>query len=751
MHPSDLDIAWLRAFVAVADTGSLAAAAAELSIPENVLTERLRRLEETLGRPLLVYGTASLILTAEGGRLLDNARRLVVLHDDAVACVAEPQGRASVCPSAVADVSDACEAVRMRELLADAIGCVSEGFVLFDEQGRLAICNERYRKAYPLLADLLRPGVGFAELLHRAVQRGAAGPDVADPSGWIAERLSRHTRGGPPSDHRLADGRWYRISEHATRSGGVVKILTDITELKRHEEALAESEARYRRLVEMAPYGILVWDGARVRFANRVAARILGTGDVDAMAAIPVIAGEEGGRLFDRLPHPASGEAPAEPVEAHVTAPDGGVRELEVGVHAFAVEGAPAWFLVLNDVTQRKQAERALHQAQKMQAIGQLAGGIAHEFNNMLTAIGGFALMARRAPADRPRVEQCLTEIVKATERASGLTGQLLSFGRAGRPEAAKPVRVAAQVEDLRRFLRPILGERYQMQIVSGDPEAVVLIEPALLHQTLVNLAINARDAMPDGGTIAVRVDRERPGPAFFARHADLKPGTFVRVSVRDTGQGIPPDVLDRIFEPFFTTKEQGEGTGLGLSLVYSTVTRAGGAVEVESEPGHGTTFTLWLPAEAAAEPVGLDGAFGLDGFFDLDAGDGDEGLSMAASVLLVEDEEQVRDFIRLTLEDMGMRVVCAGDGVEAAEAFAAHGGAFDLLVTDLVMPRRGGAETARALRGENPDLPVVLISGYPPEKENLDDLLADVRRVVFLHKPINPDELADKVQALVV
>ncbi|HYD69024.1 PAS domain-containing hybrid sensor histidine kinase/response regulator [Azospirillum sp.] len=649
--------------------------------------------------------------------------------------------------------SDASEALRLRDLLADAIGCVSEGFVLFDEDGRLVLCNERYRNAYPLLADLLKPGVLFADVLRTAVERGAAGPRVDDPLGWIEERLRRHTRHEEPSDHRLADGRWYRISEHATRTGGVVKILTDITQLKSHEEALAQSEARYRRLVEMAPYGIVVWDGERVRYANRAAARIFGCGDPAAMAAIPVMEDADGEcvRLFDTLPPPVD-EAPfAAPLEARISTPDGDVREVEVGVHPFGVEGGPAWFLVFNDVTERKKAERAIHQAQKMQAIGQLAGGIAHEFNNMLTAIGGFALMARRAPDDRARVEQCLGEIVKASDRAAGLTAQLLSFGRQDRAEAARPVRVAGQLDDLRRFLRPILGERYEVRADVRAPDAVVLIEPSLLHQTLVNLAINGRDAMPDGGPITVTVDRTLPDAAFWQRHADLRRGPYVTISVRDAGTGIAPDVLDRIFEPFFTTKEQGVGTGLGLSLVYSTVTRAGGTVEVASEPGQGTTFTLFLPAEGAAAPLEEPPGPGLD---DLDAEapeDMDDGVSMAATVLLVEDEEQVRDFIRLTLEDMGMRVVTAADGPEALNAFAAHGGAFDLLVTDLVMPKMSGAEVARTLRRESPDLPIVLISGYPPETEILDDLLADTRRVIFLHKPINPDELAGQIHALVV
>ena len=632
-----------------------------------------------------------------------------------------------------------------RALLSDAIGCVSEGFVLFGADGRLVLCNDRYRAAYPLLSDHLVPGVRFADLLRVAVERGAAGDDLGDPSDWIAERLSRHIRSGPPTDHQLGDGRWYRISEHATRFGGVVKILTDITELKRHEEALADSEARYRRLVEMAPYGILIWDGLRLRFANRSAALILGSGDPEAMLRIPLVEATEFDgiqRLFDWLPPPGGGLEAPPPVEARFLTAQGALRELEVGIHPFAVEGEAAWFLVLIDITGRKQAERAIQQAQKMQAIGQLAGGIAHEFNNMLTAIGGFAQMARRAPQDRPRVEQCLTEIVKATDRASGLTAQLLSFGRPGQTDAARPVRVGAVIDDLRRFLGPTLGERHPLRTEGAGGGAVVTIDPALLHQSLLNLVLNARDAMPEGGPITIAV--ERPD------------GLGVTITVADTGCGIDPAVIDRIFEPFFTTKEPGAGTGLGLALVYSTVARAGGRVEVDSEPGRGTVFTLRLPAEDAAESPEEDasglGAFGFEGAGFLDAADDEmEGLSMAATVLLVEDEAQVRDFIRLTLEDMGMRVVCAADGSEALRAYADHGGAFDLLVTDLVMPQVGGASVARALRRENPDLPAVLMSGYPPETESLDDLLAEGCRTVFLRKPINPDELADTIHALLI
>ncbi|MBK4722520.1 PAS-domain containing protein [Azospirillum sp. YIM DDC1] len=693
--------------------------------------QELAELLDTLGARLSA---------APPGALTDLRDPLRALRDRLSAVLDDPA------PSHPLEAGEA----HFRALLSDAIGCVSEGFVLFGADGRLVLCNDRYRAAYPLLSDHLVPGVRFVDLLRVAVERGAAGDDLGDPSDWIAERLNRHTRSGPPTDHRLGDGRWYRISEHATRFGGVVKILTDITELKRHEEALADSEARYRRLVEMAPYGILIWDGQRVRFANRSAALILGSGDPEAMLRIPLVEATEFDgvqRLFDWLPPPGSDLEAPPPVEARFVTAQGALRELEVGIHpftvgAFAVEGEAAWFLVLTDITGRKQAERAIQQAQKMQAIGQLAGGIAHEFNNMLTAIGGFAQMARRAPQDRPRVEQCLTEIVKATDRASGLTAQLLSFGRPGQTDAARPVRVGAVIDDLRRFLGPTLGERHPLRTEGAGGGAVVTIDPALLHQSLLNLVLNARDAMPEGGPITIAVERTD----------DLG----VTITVADTGCGIDPAVIDRIFEPFFTTKEPGAGTGLGLALVYSTVARAGGAVEVDTELGRGTVFTLRFPVEDVAEPQdadapGLD-AFGLDDAFSLDAEDDEmEGLSMAATVLLVEDEAQVRDFIRLTLEDMGMRVVCAADGAEALRAYADHGGAFDLLVTDLVMPQVGGASVARALRQENPDLPTVLMSGYPPETESLDDLLVDGCRIVFLRKPINPDELADMIHALLI
>ncbi|QCO16159.1 response regulator [Azospirillum brasilense] len=688
----------------------------------------------------LLTSLGARLSAAPPGVLNDFREPLRALRDQLTAALDDPV------PSHLLEAGEA----HFRALLSDAIGCVSEGFVLFGADGRLVLCNDRYRAAYPLLSDHLVPGVRFADLLRVAVERGAAGDDLGDPSDWIAERLNRHIRSGPPTDHRLGDGRWYRISEHATRFGGVVKILTDITELKRHEEALADSEARYRRLVEMAPYGILIWDGLRLRFANRSAALILGNGDPDAMLRIPLVEATEFDgvqRLFDWLPPPGSGPEAPPPVEARFLTAQGALRELEVGIHPFAVEGDAAWFLVLTDITGRKQAERAIQQAQKMQAIGQLAGGIAHEFNNMLTAIGGFAQMARRAPQDRPRVEQCLTEIVKATDRASGLTAQLLSFGRPGQTDAARPVRVGAVIDDLRRFLGPTLGERHPLRIEGAGGGAVVTIDPALLHQSLLNLVLNARDAMPEGGPITIAVERTD----------DLG----VTITVADTGCGIDPAVIDRIFEPFFTTKEPGAGTGLGLALVYSTVARAGGTVEVDSEPGRGTIFTLRFPVEDLAEPqqadapgldaFGLD-AFGLDSAVFLDAEDDEmEGLSMAATVLLVEDEAQVRDFIRLTLEDLGMRVVCAADGTEALRAYADHGGAFDLLVTDLVMPQVGGASVARALRRENPDLPTVLMSGYPPETERLDDLLADGCRTVFLRKPINPDELADAIHALLI
>ncbi|PWC47229.1 response regulator [Azospirillum sp. TSA6c] len=637
------------------------------------------------------------------------------------------------------------EARFMQAVVHDAIDSVSEGFVLFSADGRLLICNEQYRRAYPTIADMLTPGRSFAEILRAAAERGGYEGE-GDIGAWVEQRLTRHLQHSTPVDGRLSDGRWYRISEHATGTGGVVKILMDITELKTREEQLAgqtarleqtvgalrESELRYRQLVELAPYGIVIWDRAAIRFANGAAATILGVA-ADALEG-QLLAGflAEGEALAATLAAAAEGEERR--LECDALRPTGERRRLEVAASQAVYGGGSAVLLVLNDITDRRRVEGELQRAQKMEAVGRMAGGIAHEFNNMLTAIGGFARLAERNPADPDRVLTCVQEIAKASERAAALTAQLLDFSHRRVTDEREVVAVAPLVRDLRVFLKPLLSAGIDVAILADDESAHALVNPVTLNQALLNLALNGRDAMPHGGTLTIALAVETPDDAFFARHRGLKPGRYVAIRVSDRGPGVPVEIRDRVWEPFFTTKEPGKGTGLGLWMVYGTAQQSGGAVELEGEEGQGATFALYLPAvEPPASPVGLDPLQVAEG----------EG----AVILLVDDEDSVRRYLRLVLEEAGCTVVEASDGQEALTRYDEAGGLFDAVVSDVSMPRMNGLELARELESRNQLLPILFLTGYA-SRETAAGLTAQEGRQIVM-KPVAPERLLSALRDL--
>ncbi|CAO3354850.1 response regulator [Azospirillum melinis] len=646
---------------------------------------------------------------------------------------------------ATAETLALVEARFMQAVVHDAIDSVSEGFVLFSADGRLLICNEQYRRAYPTIADMLTPGRSFSEILHAAAERGGyeGGGDIG---AWVEQRLTRHLQHSTPVDGRLSDGRWYRISEHATGTGGVVKILMDITELKTREEQLAgqtarleqtvgalrESELRYRQLVELAPYGIVIWDRAAIRFANGAAAAILGVA-ADALEG-QLLAGflAEGEALAATFAAAAEGEERR--LECDALRPTGERRRLEVAASQAVYGGGPAVLLVLNDITDRRRVEGELQRAQKMEAVGRMAGGIAHEFNNMLTAIGGFARLAERNPADPDRVLTCVQEIAKASERAAALTAQLLDFSHRRVTDEREVVAVAPLVRDLRVFLKPLLSAGIDVAILADDESAHALVNPVTLNQALLNLALNGRDAMPHGGTLTIALAVETPDDAFFARHRGLKPGRYVAIRVSDQGPGVPAEIRDRVWEPFFTTKEPGKGTGLGLWMVYGTAQQSGGAVELEGEEGQGATFALYLPAvEPPASPVGLDPLQVAEG----------EG----AVILLVDDEDSVRRYLRLVLEEAGCTVVEASDGKEALIRYDEAGGLFDAVVSDVSMPRMNGLELARELETRNQLLPILFLTGYA-SRETAAGLTAQEGRQIVM-KPVAPERLLSALRDL--
>jgi len=392
------------------------------------------------------------------------------------------------------------------------------------------------------------------------------------------------------------------------------------------------------------------------------------------------------------------------------------------------------------DITERRQSEEALRvseaqlvQAQKMEAVGQLAGGIAHDFNNLLTVMGGRSalLLQRGGFSDAVRTDVEL--IGKTADRAAALTRQLLAFSRKQVLEP-RPVEPNALVGGVVPMLRRLIGEHIELVIVAGRDVGHVLADPGQVEQVIMNLVVNARDAMPDGGMVKIETaGRDLPEAA---RHAQghVPPGQYVTLSVQDAGSGMDTATLARIFEPFFTTKEPGKGTGLGLSTVHGIVHQSGGYIGVDSAPGRGTTFTIYLPRIAA-------GAASPDAAPPAPSG----ATRGTETVLLVEDEEEVRRLASEILKGCGYTVLETGDPLEALTMAERRSGAVDLLVTDMVMPAMGGSELAERLKITCRGMRVLYISGYTDEMITPAGTSGSGR--AFLHKPFTPHDLTRKVR----
>jgi signal transduction histidine kinase/CheY-like chemotaxis protein len=394
------------------------------------------------------------------------------------------------------------------------------------------------------------------------------------------------------------------------------------------------------------------------------------------------------------------------------------------------IRGAVGSFI---DVTERRRTEEQLHQARRMQVVGQLAGGVAHDINNAMTTVLGFAEFAgRRLSEDHPAAGD-LAEIRRGAQRASEIARQLLTFSRRqAREPRAWPLETI--VGELEPTLARVAGAAVTLTIRCNPEPTPVRVDRGQLEQVLINLAANAADAMPEGGSLVVETDTIEI-PAHGAGEMDVPPGQYAVVTVRDTGRGMDSDTRRRAFEPFFTTRRTGEGTGLGLAIVYGLVTQAGGAVRLDSAPGVGTTATVLLPLipveeldrEVDAEPVGRSAA--------------------GRRVLVVEDDPSVRRLAVDTLEHQGFLVESAGDGREALALLEASGDPPDLVITDLVLPHLSGRALRDAVEARHPGVPVLYVSGYPGEAIERRGWLDE--GVPFLQKPFSPGELVRRSREL--
>jgi PAS domain S-box-containing protein len=546
-------------------------------------------------------------------------------------------------------------------------------------------------------------------------------------------------------DHRVIHTKKIPIMDPSGEPAYLLGISEDITDRKLAEEALLRSEERYRNITETITdylFSVVVSDGRTVATTHGPGC-VAVTGYTSQEMAddtnlwLAMVVPEDREQVVDQSRRLLAGESVGA-IEHRILRKDGPLRWVRnTLVPRFDPSGRlVAYDGLVQDVTERRALEEQLLQAQKMDGIGRLAGGIAHDFNNLLTAILGYVEMARLdLPADLPvdhALKSDLDEIGTAGDRAASLTRQLLAFAS---KQIVAPVRLdlSALVADILRMLRPLLGENIVIETVLESGIGTIEADPGMIQQLLVNLSVNARDAMPDGGRLIIETAAEVVTEAYAAAHPGAGAGSYVCLSVTDTGCGMSEEVRAHLFEPFFTTKERGKGTGLGLATCHGIVRQLGGHIRVFSEEGSGTTFRIFLPrtdgpasvlpARAAVSP----------------APTGTE------TVLVVEDEAIVRRLAVLGLRAQGYTVIEASSGAEALEIVGRVAHQLDLVVSDVVMPGISGPELVKRLAVVAPGVRCLLVSGHA-EAAVLPDGLTGIG-ASFLPKPFTPERLARKVR----
>ncbi len=497
------------------------------------------------------------------------------------------------------------------------------------------------------------------------------------------------------------------------------------------KQLLNDQDRKFRLLFQGHPQPMWIFDMESRRFleVNQSAADLYGYSldEFHSMTLSDLQPEEEVQRFLAELAE--SSRKPAQ-TWRHRTK-SGRAIDVELAVHEIQYAGQNAQLAVVMDVTGRRELEEQLRQAQKMEAVGMLAGGVAHDFNNLLTIINGYTqlILNTLKPGDPNRYSA--EQVMKAGERAAALTNQLLAFSRR-QVLQLKVLDLNAAVSSLGTMLKRLIGEDIDLRLELRPDLGRVSADPGQLEQVLMNLVVNARDAMPHGGTLTIETANVDLDEAYAARHIAVKPGPYVLLAVSDTGSGMDEATKQRLFEPFFTTKAPGKGTGLGLSTVFGIVKQSGGSVEVYSEPERGASVKIYFPR--------------VDQALTVEAG-ARKRLTARGSetILLVEDDEMVRTLVRETLQRDGYKVIAAADPIEAQRAAEGYRGKIQLLITDVVMPRLSGKELARILLARRSAMKVLYMSGYTDSAIVNSGILQ--KEVAFLQKPFTPAALAAKVR----
>src|SRR6266516_3968683 len=644
-----------------------------------------------------------------------------------------------------------------RALLQSIVDHIPVMLAFVEPSGRISWGNREWSRVLGYSVAEVRERDIFSELYPDPAERQKVLASIGAPA---SQWHYFHTR---VRDGRVLETTWANVP---LPDGGNLAIGMDVTERRRAEAALQQAEERYRAFVTQSTEGIWRFEFDEPLPVNQAEAEQIEhfyrhsylAECNDAMAQMYGYASAQdltGTRLGDLLVR--SDPSNEEMLRVFLRS---GYRLAHVESHERDRDGQPKVFLnnlvgivedgllkrawgTQRDITDLKRLEDQLRQAQKMEAVGRLAGGVAHDFNNLLTAIlGSVELLLRELEPASP-LRQDAAEIKKAGERAATLTRQLLAYSRRQvlQPEVLDLNRVVA---DMDRMLRRLIGEDVELMTRLAPQLDAVRADRGQIEQVLVNLVLNARDAMPQGGKLTIETGNVELGPGYVETHPGARAGAFALLAVSDTGSGLDTETAAHLFEPFFTTKEVGKGTGLGLATVYGIVKQSEGYITVYSEPGHGTTFKIYLPRAAAPgarpprPPV-------PPGPLTLTAGPSKATARGSETILVVEDEEAVRSLSRRALEASGYTVLAAADGPDAVRLLERYGGPIHLVLTDVIMPGMNGRELVQRLVQRRPGLRVLYMSGYPGD--------AIVHRgalepgMAFLQKPFMPEDLARKVR----
>jgi two-component system cell cycle sensor histidine kinase/response regulator CckA len=628
-----------------------------------------------------------------------------------------------------ADERDSSEHERQSRVIEEA----PVGFYALDESGCLLKANARFAGWIGITSEALASGrAKLLDFFHDSPAVTALDP--AHGGNGRAEAVIRN------DDRAALD--LLLIQEKVGLGDSVTYrgVAFDLTAQRDLERRLKLSSQRFQHFFDKAPIGVALLDlDGLVTEYNGAFSKILadGAGGFEGRQIAELFAPESRDAVLSGLADLKLSDRPPARVEVKI----GGRDETVASVSFARLEderGVLAGSIChIIDLTEQKRLETQFAQSQKMQAVGQLAGGIAHDFNNLLTAMIGFCdlLLLRHRPGDQSFAD--IMQIKQNANRAANLVRQLLAFSR---QQTLQPrvLNVADVLTELSHLLRRLIGENIELKMIHGRELGLVRVDQGQLEQVIINLAVNARDAMHQGGSLTIRTGNFTASSPVRRGAEVMPPGDYVRVEVIDTGTGIPPEIIDRIFEPFFSTKEVGAGTGLGLSTVYGIVRQTGGFVFVDSRPSEGATFNIYLPihaeertAQAARrDTVAVEAARDLTGI---------------GTILLVEDEDAVRLFGARALRNKGYEVLEARSGEEALELISGHARSIDLLITDVVMPRMDGPALIRAVREHWPMMKVIYISGYAEDafRKRLDETGA----INFLPKPFSLKQLAGKVK----